>query len=84
MPGPPGLSPLALASTDLLGPAVVLLVCAVVAVAIWAEFSLVRAATRDADAPGPAAKLNCPDCGARVARDASTCTYCGEHLETDG
>lgn len=44
----------------------------------------VRAAWTDDERDVTPDKVNCPDCGARVAAGSDTCDYCGATLEPAG
>lgn len=58
---------------------------AIVALVALGVLSTVRSAVfyrafGSRDGAQPAAKVNCPSCGARTAAERSVCEYCGESL----
>ncbi len=70
-----------IALVDALGGAVSLIGLAVLVVAtIVLSFLNAEAVHQSEDNVTPEEQINCPSCGARLAREVDTCAYCGEPI----
>ncbi len=68
---------------QILAAGVLLVFCAGTVILIWAEFSIVHAATSGEDRVSPEEKSNCPECGSRNPVNRQQCDYCGVPLPAE-